>query len=132
MLEAAVAGAREGAAESGVAPLRLLAVTVLTSEPDASAFDARLALAAETGCQGVVCSAHEIKRVHAAVPSFITMVPGVRLPGSDVNDQARSATPAEAIGLGADLLVIGRTVTHAASPEAAADQVHTTIAQSRL
>jgi orotidine-5'-phosphate decarboxylase len=132
MLEAAVAGAHEGAQESGVTPLRLLAVTVLTSDPDASAFDARLELAVDTGCNGVVCSAHEITRVHAVAPSFITMVPGVRLPGSDLNDQARSATPAEAIKLGADLLVIGRTVTHAPSPEAAAEQVHRTIAQSRL
>ncbi len=128
MLEAAVAGARDGAADSGVAPLRLLAVTVLTSDSDTGAFEGRLALAAETGCDGVVCSAHEVERVRRAAPGFITVVPGVRLAGSDLNDQARVATPAEAIAWGADILVIGRTVTHATNPEAAAGMVHETIA----
>src|SRR3954454_17449144 len=63
MLRAFVAGAHEGAANTGVAPPVTLAVTVLTSDPDTSAFDARLALAQETGCDGVVCSGLELDRV---------------------------------------------------------------------
>ena len=51
------------------------------------------------------------------------MVPGIRLAGSDSNDQARPATPAEAIAGGADLLVVGRTVTAADDPVAAAEQL---------
>ena len=54
---------------------------------------------------------------------FGTMVPGIRLPGAARDDQARVATPGEAIELGADWLVIGRTVTAAADPEAAAEAV---------
>jgi orotidine-5'-phosphate decarboxylase len=124
MLEGAVRGAREG----GDGRTKLLAVTVLTSDADASAFDARLALAAETGCDGVVCSAHEVRRVHAQRADFVTMVPGVRRTGSARDDQARVATPAEAITWGADVLVVGRTVTAADSPEAAAEAVFDEVA----
>jgi orotidine-5'-phosphate decarboxylase len=100
-----------------------LAVTVLTSEPDASAFDARLEAAASAGCGGVVCSAHEVATVKERAPGLGTMVPGIRLPGGAHHDQARVATPADAIGWGADWLVVGRAVTAAADPEAAAEAV---------
>ncbi|CAB4917382.1 unannotated protein [freshwater metagenome] len=50
-------------------------------------------------------------------------MPGIRLAGSDAHDQARPSTPAEAIAGGADLLVVGRTVTGAADPVAAAEQL---------
>ena len=56
MLRAGVEGLREGAAEAGIPPPVPIAVTVLTSDPDASAFDVRLAHAIEAGCGGVVCS----------------------------------------------------------------------------
>jgi orotidine-5'-phosphate decarboxylase len=52
------------------------------------------------------------------------MVPGIRLAGTDVHDQARAATPERAIADGADWLVIGRTVTEADEPEAAAAHIH--------
>jgi orotidine-5'-phosphate decarboxylase len=100
-----------------------LAVTVLTSEPDVSAFDARLEAAAAAGCDGVVCSAHEIAAVKTCAAHLATMVPGIRLPGEARHDQARVATPAEAFGLGANWLVIGRAVTAAADPENAAEEV---------
>jgi orotidine-5'-phosphate decarboxylase len=123
MLRAGVEGLREGARGAGRPEPRALAVTVLTSDADASAFDARLDVAIAAGCDGVVCSAHEVARVKASAPSFGTMVPGIRMPDASHDDQARVATPGEAIALGADWLVIGRTVTAADDPEAAAEAV---------
>jgi orotidine-5'-phosphate decarboxylase len=113
----------EGAREAGHPPPVALAVTVLTSDPDASAFDERLDRAVAAGCGGVVCSAHEIAAVKRRAPGLATMVPGIRLAGDARHDQARVATPAEAVTRGADWLVIGRTVTAAADPEAAAESV---------
>jgi len=128
MLEAGVAGLAEGARESGHPAPVALAVTVLTSDADVSAFDARLEAAAASGCDGVVCSAHEIATVKRRAPRLATMVPGIRLPGDPAHDQARVASPADAIARGADWLVIGRTVTAAADPEAAAESVTRTTA----
>jgi orotidine-5'-phosphate decarboxylase len=121
MLRAGVDGLRAGALEAGYAPPLALGVTVLTSDPDASAFDARLATAVAAGCDGVVCSAHEIRASNDA--GMRTMVPGIRPAGSDVNDQARVATPETAIRDGATWLVIGRAVTAAPDPAAAAAQI---------
>jgi orotidine-5'-phosphate decarboxylase len=66
--------------------------------------------------------------VAAQAPSLTTVVPGIRLAGSDVHDQARPATPAAAIAAGADLLVVGRTVTEAVDPLAAAASVSAEVA----
>jgi len=120
MLRGAVNGLRSTAPTA-----RLLGVTVLTSDADASAFDDRLSTAIAAGCGGVVCSMHEVARVRAVSDdAFVTAVPGIRLPSSAGNDQARIATPADAIAAGASLLVIGRSVTHADDVEAAARAVH--------
>jgi orotidine-5'-phosphate decarboxylase len=118
MLRAGVDGLRAGALEAGNAPPIALGVTVLTSDPDASAFDMRLQNAITAGCDGVVCSAHEV--VTATAAGMRTMVPGIRPAGTDVNDQARVATPETAIDDGATWLVIGRAVTGAADPAVAA------------
>jgi orotidine-5'-phosphate decarboxylase len=123
MMRAAVEGLREGAAESGNPPPHPIAVTVLTSDPDTSPFDARLAAAATAGCEGVVCAMQEVGRVHAAQPAFITIVPGSRFPDSDRNDQARFDTPDAAIRAGADILVLGRIVTATSDRRAAAQRV---------
>jgi orotidine-5'-phosphate decarboxylase len=118
MLRAFVNGAREGAADIGAPAPVTLAVTVLTSDPDASAFDSRLATAVAAECDGVVCSALEASRPGKL--GLRAMVPGVRLAGSDDNDQARVATPGAAVAAGADWIVLARTVVAAADPEAAA------------
>ena len=123
MLAAGVAGLAEGARDAGYALPVALAVTVLTSEADVSAFDDRLDAAVTSGCGGVVCSAYEIETVKRRMPRLTTMVPGIRLPGEPRHDQARVATPGEAITRGADWLVIGRAVTAARDVEAAADTV---------
>ncbi len=118
MLRAFVAGAREGASDIGAAAPVTLAVTVLTSEPDASAFDERLDTARAAGCDGVVCSALEASRPGAV--GLRAMVPGIRLAGATVDDQARVATPGAAVAAGADWIVLARTITAADDPEAAA------------
>jgi orotidine-5'-phosphate decarboxylase len=123
MLEAGVTGLADGARDAGYPPPVALAVTVLTSDADLAAFDERLAAAVAAGCGGVVCSAYEIAVVKEHAPALSTMVPGIRLTGDATHDQARVATPGEAVALGADWLVIGRTVTAARDPEAAADSV---------
>jgi orotidine-5'-phosphate decarboxylase len=124
--------AKEAAAAVNPA-VRLLAVTVLTSIDDAvlgevgqigPAVDqvVRLArLAQESGLDGVVCSAHEIAALRQACgKDFLLVVPGIRPAGSDLADQRRVMTPAEAARAGADILVIGRPITAAPDPAAAA------------
>ncbi|HYL52167.1 MAG TPA: orotidine-5'-phosphate decarboxylase [Acidimicrobiia bacterium] len=123
MLRAAVEGLAEGAADANHPSPLPIAVTVLTSDPDASQFDARLAAAIESGCRGVVCSAHEVARVHDARRDFVTIVPGVRFDDGARHDQARVGTPETATRAGADVLVVGRAVTHANDPRAAAERV---------
>ena len=119
MLRAGVDGLEAGAAEAGFDQPAALGVTVLTSDPDSSAFPDRLEAAVAGGCAGVVCSVRELPTVKDR-SQLLTVVPGIRLPGGATHDQARVGTPAEAIAAGADLLVIGRAVTAAPDPEAAA------------
>jgi orotidine-5'-phosphate decarboxylase len=112
---------------------RVAAVTVLTSlgDDDLAAIGVpgpvsdvvrRLSvLAVAAGARGLVCSPHEVAAVRAEVGPDITLItPGVRPAGSAAHDQARVATPEEAIRAGADLLVIGRPITRAPDPGAAA------------
>jgi orotidine-5'-phosphate decarboxylase len=78
-------------------------------------------LAVGAGARALVCSPREVAAVRAEVGPDITLItPGVRPAGSDPNDQARVATPEEALRAGADLLVIGRPITGAPDPGAAA------------
>lgn len=129
MLRAGVEGLTEGAREASLTAPVPLAVTVLTSDPDTSAFDERLERAVASGCGGVVCSLHEVERVHRVREDFVTVVPGTRVAGDDTHDQARTGTPIEAAQLGADVIVLGRTVTAAGDPEAVAARVAEQIAQ---
>jgi orotidine-5'-phosphate decarboxylase len=124
MLRTGVEGLAEGARDAGLDPPVALAVTVLTSEPDASAFGDRLRAAIEAGCGGVVCSVREVGQVKRARADLVTVVPGVRLPGGDAHDQRRVGTPEEVARAGADVLVVGRAVTAADDPRAAARAVY--------
>ena len=123
-LKRGVEGLAEGAGESGCDPAYPIAVTVLTSEADASAFDARLRAAIDAGCRGVVCSVREVERVHAARRDFVTIVPGVRFANESLHDQARVGSPADVARAGGDVLVLGRAVTGADDPRAAAELVY--------
>lgn len=125
MVRAGVDGLVEGAAAAGVPAPTALGVTVLTSDaaaPEAVLLD-RIAVARAGGCGGVVCATSDLPVVRRAAPALRPIVPGIRLAGSDTHDQGRPSTPGAAITAGASLLVIGRTVTHATDPEAAAEQV---------
>ena len=127
--------------EAGVGALpamgtRLLAITILTSHDEetlgeigvnGSMADSvrRLAqLAKEAGTDGVVASPHEVALVREACGAdFLIVTPGIRPAGSAKGDQARAATPAAALAAGADYIVVGRPITEAADPAAAADVI---------
>ncbi len=125
MLRAGVEGLAEGADGVGAQTPTALAVTVLTSDGDAPSHIVpnRIRTAVEGGCGGLVMAAEDLDMASQLAPRMKKVVPGIRLPGSDTHDQSRAATPAEAAANGADLLVIGRTVTAADDPEAAAAAV---------
>ena len=121
-------------------PPLLIAVTVLTSlgdnelreigidEPLAAHVARLTALAASSGLNGVVCSAHEAGAVKAAHGrDFLTVTPGIRPAGSSADDQTRTMTPAAALQAGSDYLVIGRPVTRAEKPAAALADIITSI-----
>ena len=124
--------AREALAGRKRRPL-LFGVTILTSLDSAAlrrmgiSGDVRsravaLALMAKSaGLDGAVASAHEIAAIRRACgPKFLTLVPAVRPASAAANDQARVATPAEATRAGANFLVVGRPITGAVDPRAAA------------
>lgn len=133
MMAAALDAAGDAAARLGVDRPKLLAVTVLTSleagdltaigqDPDALAQATRLAgLARKAGIDGIVCSPWEIEIIRRTVgPEAEIVVPGIRPAGAAADDQKRVRTPPEAIAAGATRLVIGRPITAAADPGAAA------------
>lgn len=133
MMRAAGERAREAAAAAGLPVPRVIAVTVLTSLDAAALSEVGLAgtpreaalrlalLARQSGLDGVVCSPEEIEAIRSACgPEFLLVVPGIRPAGSAVGDQKRVATPSAAARAGADLLVVGRPITGAPDPAAAA------------
>jgi len=130
MLRAGVDGLAEGADRAGLEPPCALAVTVLTSDADAPPhiLGKRVSVAVQAGCGGVVCAASDVAEAKQLAPRLLTVVPGIRQAGAPGNDQARVATAKAALAAGAGLLVIGRTVTAAADPEAAAAELAASIA----
>ncbi|MGD9677879.1 MAG: orotidine-5'-phosphate decarboxylase [Vulcanibacillus sp.] len=81
-------------------------------------------LAQKSGLDGVVSSVLEVERIKETCgEGFITVTPGIRLAGAKVHDQKRVATPAQAIKLGSDYLVIGRTLTEAVNPAKTFEQI---------
>ena len=122
MLRAGVEGLTEGAEAAGLPRPVALAVTILTSAGDAPPhiLGHRVAAAVESGCGGMVVAAADVHEAKQLAPRLLAVVPGIRMASSDAHDQARPATPRQAVTVGADLLVIGRTVTDARDPAAAA------------
>jgi len=132
-VHAAAGPAAIDAAVQALPNTKIIGVTVLTSLCDADLDQIGLAgpvsdaarrlatLAVQAGARGLVCSPREVATVRAEVGPDITLItPGIRPAGQDNNDQARVATPQAALRAGADLLVIGRPITSAADPGAAA------------
>jgi orotidine-5'-phosphate decarboxylase len=133
------------AAEAASAPgsPRLLAVTVLTSMDAAELSAVGLSsstmeqvillarLAQSVGIEGMVCSPEEVAAVRDETgPDTMLVIPGIRPTGSELGDQKRISTPGDAIGLGASMLVVGRPITRAADPAAAARAILEEIAQA--
>ncbi len=104
-------------------------MTVLTSDDDAPAHIVpnRVRVAVEGGCTGLVLASEDLQTARELAPRLKKVVPGIRLPGDHRHDQSRAASPQEAAANGADLLVIGRTVTAAADPKAAAAAVASSV-----
>jgi orotidine-5'-phosphate decarboxylase len=132
-VHAAAGAAAIRAAVQAAPDTKIVAVTVLTSlcaadldeiglaGPVSDAVRRLAVLAVKAGARGLVCSPQEVAAVRGEVGPQITLItPGVRPTGSDAHDQARIATPEQALRAGADLLVIGRPITGAADPGAAA------------
>ncbi len=122
MMRAGAEGLAEGASNAGLAAPTALAITVLTSDDTAPdhIVPNRLRLAIEAGCGGIVCSAPDLKNIGEMAPRIMRVTPGIRAAGGEQHDQPKAVTPAEALELGADLLVVGRAVTLADDPAAAA------------
>ena len=122
---AAVEGLRDGATAAGDDSPIALGVTILTSERERpeGVLKTRINVAVEAGCGGLVCGAAEVGGAKALAPDLIAVVPGIRMQGSDANDQSAVATPEAAFAAGADILVIGRTVTAAPDRLKAAEEL---------
>ena len=141
MMKAAKDAALAEAGKLGVAPPLVLGVTLLTSidqdqlldelrVPDTvSSYVEHMARTAQAaGLDGVVASPHEIKLIRSACgPSFTIVTPGVRPAGAEQGDQKRVMTPEEAVSAGADYIVIGRPITQAPDPQAAARDIAATL-----
>ncbi len=123
--------------------LKILAVTVLTSYDDgdlhaagyrlgvADLVEARAQQAQVLGVDGIVSSPEEAASLRKIVGHQMSLVtPGIRPAGAAVGDQKRIMTPARAIAAGADYLVVGRPITEAADPKAAADAIQAEIARA--
>ena len=133
-------GARAGAGDGG---LKLLAVTVMTSYDDADLNKAgyacgvaelvarRAMQAREARIDGLVLSPLELRTIRALVgPDMLLVTPGVRPAGAALGDQKRVMTPGQAIAAGADHLVVGRPITRADDPRAAAASIVAEIARA--
>jgi orotidine-5'-phosphate decarboxylase len=144
MLRAAIDASMEVAATTGKARPMIIGVTILTSldQDDLELLGMRdmltdqvrrmADLAQDSGLDGVVCSPHEITliREHCG-DDFTLVVPGIRPAGSETGDQKRVLSPKEALEKGADYLVIGRPITGAPDPKAAADAIYKSLERIR-
>ncbi|MGE5369858.1 MAG: orotidine-5'-phosphate decarboxylase [Chloroflexota bacterium] len=129
------------AARAGAGDLKLLAVTVMTSYDDADLAEAgyaygvadlvarRAAQARAAGIDGLILSPLELAAIRTVVgPDMLLVTPGVRPAGADAGDQKRIMTPAQAVAASADHIVVGRPITRAADPRAAAEEIVAEIA----
>jgi orotidine-5'-phosphate decarboxylase len=127
----------------GDSALKLLGVTVLTNlgpsdlieqgidHPLAEVVLHRARLAKEAGLDGVIASGHEAAKIrHTVGPGFLIVTPGVRPRGTAADDQTRAITPVDAIRAGADYIVVGRPITRAPDPLAAAYAIAGEIAEA--
>jgi orotidine-5'-phosphate decarboxylase len=124
----------------GDSALKLLGVTVLTNldrsdlseqgidMPPLALVQERARLAQDAGFDGIVASGKEAAALHERLRNFLIVTPGIRPAGTDAQDQKRIVTPSDAVAAGADYLVIGRPITRADNPRAAAEAIAAEIA----
>ena len=129
MMRAAKQGLSEGTKENQAIP-ELIAVTQLTSTSEEQMHEDQLInvslhesvlhyaeCAEKAGLDGVVCSAHEVEKIHGKTnQQFICLTPGIRPQGTSVGDQKRVMTPAKAREIGSNYIVVGRPITQAEDP----------------
>jgi orotidine-5'-phosphate decarboxylase len=138
MMRRAVDAVSEAAEQKNTGPVRVIAVSVLTSMDDKSlneigviktaddAVEQLVKLAATSGVHGVVSSPREAAKIRSITsPTFLIVTPGIRLGDATTQheDQKRVATPGSALSAGADFLVVGRPITGASDPRSAAQQI---------
>jgi orotidine-5'-phosphate decarboxylase len=142
MLKAAEQVAQESAWQLGHAPPLVLGVTILTSldttalsqiglDPNVIRQVRRLAnMANQAGLRGLVCSPREVAELRQMLPASTQLViPGIRAQSAAADDQKRTLSAREALGLGANWLVIGRPICAAEDPRAAAEKILKEIAE---
>jgi orotidine-5'-phosphate decarboxylase len=136
MMRAAVEAAEGRASELGISPPDVFAVTILTSIAPEDLRELGLsggpgenvirlaALARDARCAGVVCSPQEVRDLKSFFgANFAALTPGIRPKGAARDDHRRAATPREAVDAGADYIVVGRPITGAHDPLAAAEAI---------
>jgi orotidine-5'-phosphate decarboxylase len=142
MMRRAAEAVAEAAAREGLARPAVIAVTVLTSSDAATLAELGLPftpesqatllarLAAASGMDGVVASAHEVRQVRSVAmrENFLVVTPGVRRRAAEQDDQKRVMSPGEAVRAGADYIVVGRAIVNAPDPAAAAREIGEEIA----
>jgi len=139
----AMLAAAKAALDGVTNPPELLAVTVLTSmdsaalkaggvdRPPAQQVELLAKMCIAAGIRGFVCSSEEVAALRALTgPEGLLVIPGIRPAGADTNDQKRLATPGQALAAGASYLVVGRPITQAANPAAAALAVLSEMAEA--
>jgi orotidine-5'-phosphate decarboxylase len=144
MCRAAVKGAKEGASRSGNKAPIVLGVTVLTSMNEMALKEVGVNapidyqvlslanMAINEGVNGIVCSPLEVKKLKTEIKKdFVAVIPGIRLPEGNTNDQKRVAGPDVAIADGADYLVIGRPVYGAEDPVKALGEIYDLMSKVR-
>ncbi len=137
---AMIQAAHQAASGAGADRPMILAVTVLTSLGQSDLHAAGIAatpaeqvlrlgrLAIESGADGLVCSPMEVAMLRQSLGSSVKLiVPGIRPEGAAAGDQARTMTPAQAVAAGADWIVVGRPITGAPDPAAAAASIAASI-----
>ncbi len=128
--------AKEAIDEYGITKPLLIAVTVLTSFKEEELIGLGInnsieeqvmhlaSLARDAGLDGVVSSAHEVKKIKQICGTeFLTVTPGIRLTNSSMDDQSRVMTPQQAVTEGSDYLVVGRPISRALNPDRVVSEI---------
>ncbi|NNN19479.1 MAG: orotidine-5'-phosphate decarboxylase [Acidimicrobiaceae bacterium] len=125
MVKAALNGLNEGSRSVNAPVPQLLGVTVLTSVANVTRGELkeRISILMDAGADGLVCGSTDLATVNSISPGFFKVVPGIRRPQDRSDDQARFATPAQALAGGADVLVVGRPITSSPEPRQVAKEI---------